>query len=108
MGFPKSESYGLPTNAKSLVGSVMASFCKINYSVPMVEAEVSSQRILINNAFCFPKYLFLAQLKKLWSAVPDTKVGDFSEIWGAQLLSCEKREQIRFKKKEQFKETNKQ
>ena len=27
MGFPVSEAYGLPVNAKSLVGSVMANVC---------------------------------------------------------------------------------
>ena len=45
MGFPVSEAYGLPVNAKSLVGSVMANLCGSHYRLHMAMVEVSSQRI---------------------------------------------------------------
>ena len=44
MGFPMSEAYGLPLNAKSLVGSVMANLCGSHYPLHMAMVEVSSQR----------------------------------------------------------------
>ena len=53
MGLPMSEAYGLPLNAKSLVGSVMANLCGSHYPLAMV--EVSSQRVLIDKAFSVPK-----------------------------------------------------
>ena len=45
MGFPMSEAYGLPLNAKSLVGSVMANLCGSHYPSHMAMVEVSSQRV---------------------------------------------------------------
>ena len=50
MGFPMSEDYGLPLNAKSLVGSVMAILCGSHYPLHMAMVEVSSQRVLIDKA----------------------------------------------------------
>ena len=50
MGFPVSEAYSLPVNAKSLVGSVMANLCGSHYPLHMPLVEVSSQRILIDKA----------------------------------------------------------
>ena len=35
MGFPVSEPYSLPMNAKSLVGSVMANLCGSHYPLHM-------------------------------------------------------------------------
>ena len=55
MGFPVSEVYGLPVNAKSLVRSVMASLCGSHYLLHMAMVEVSSQRILVDKAFSVPK-----------------------------------------------------
>ena len=54
MGFPMSEAYGLPLNAKSLVGSVMANLCSSHYPLHMAMVEVSSQRVLIDKAFSVP------------------------------------------------------
>ena len=51
MGFPVSEAYSLPVNAKSLVGSVIANLCGSHYPIRMAMVEVSSQRILIDKAF---------------------------------------------------------
>ena len=51
MGFPVSEAYSLPVNAKSLVGSVIANLCGSHYPLRMAMVEVSSQRILIDKAF---------------------------------------------------------
>ena len=45
MGFPMSEAYGLPLNAKSLVGSVMANLCGSHYPLHRAMVEVSSQRV---------------------------------------------------------------
>ena len=42
LGFPVSEAYSLPTNAKSPVGSVMAN------PLPMEMVAASSQRVLID------------------------------------------------------------
>ena len=55
MGFPVSEAYGLPINAKSLVGSVMANLCGSHYPLHMAMVEVSSQRILVDKDFSVPK-----------------------------------------------------
>ena len=44
MGFPVSEAYSLPVNAKSLAGSVMANLCGSHYPLHMSIVEVSSQR----------------------------------------------------------------
>ena len=65
MAFPISEENGLPTNAKSLVESVMASFCECNYPVNMV-VKVSSQRILIGKTFLVPIVL-------IWHVCPITR-----------------------------------
>ena len=43
MGFPLIEAYSLPTNAKSLAGSVMANLCGSHYPLNMMMVEVSSQ-----------------------------------------------------------------
>ena len=48
MGFAVSEAYGLPVNAKSLVGSVLANVCGSHYPLHMARVEVSSQRILVD------------------------------------------------------------
>ena len=62
MGFPMSEAYSLPVNAKSLVGSVMANLCASHYPLHMAMVEVSSQRILIDKAFSVTKFVRLAQM----------------------------------------------
>ena len=62
MGFPMSEAYGLPLNAKSLVGSVMANLCRSHYPLHMAMVEVSSQRILVDKAFSVPKCVRLARM----------------------------------------------
>ena len=62
MGFPVSEAYSLPVNAKSLVRSVMANLCGSRYPLHMAMVEVSSQRILIDNAFSIPKCVRLARM----------------------------------------------
>ena len=90
MGFPVSEVYGLPVNAKSLVGSVMANLCGSHYPLHMAMVEVSSQRILVDKAFSVPKCVRLARmshhshklLKKILGAVPREQRDDLSEIWG--------------------------
>ena len=43
MGFPMSEAYGLPLNAKSLVGSVMANLCGSHYPLHMAMVEDSAK-----------------------------------------------------------------
>ena len=55
MGFTVSEAYGLPVNAKSVVGSVMANLCGSHYPLHMAMVELSSQRILVDKAFSVPK-----------------------------------------------------
>ena len=97
LGFPVSEAYGLPVNAKSLVGSVMANLCGSHYPLHMEMVEVSSQRILIDKAFSVPKCVRLARmshhshrlLKKILETVPREQRDDLSEIWGEELLSLE-------------------
>ena len=97
MGFPMSEAYGLPLNAKSLVGSVMANLCGSHYPLHMAMVEVSSQRVLIDKAFSVPKCVRLARmshhshrlLRKIRGAVPREQRDDLSEIWGEELLSLE-------------------
>ena len=90
MGFPMSEAYGLPLNAKSLVGSVMANLCGSHYPLHMAMVEVSSQRVLIDKAFSVPKCVTLARmshhshklLRKIRGTVPKEQRDDLSEIWG--------------------------
>ena len=55
MGFPVSEAYSLPTNAKSLVGSVVANLCGSHYPLHIAMGEASSQRVLIDKAFLIPE-----------------------------------------------------
>ena len=97
MGFPMSEAYGLPLNAKSLVGSVMANLCGSHYPLHMVMVEVSSQRVLIDKAFSVTKCVRLARmshhshrlLRKIRGTVPREQRDDLSEIWGEELLGLE-------------------
>ena len=97
MGFPMSEAYGLPLNAKSLVGSVMANLCGSHYPLHMAMLEVSSQRVLIDKAFSVPKCVRLARmshhshklLRKIRGTVPKEQRDDLSEIWGEELLGLE-------------------
>ena len=97
MGFPMSEAYGLPLNAKSLVGSVMANLCGSHYPMHMAMVEVSSQRVLIDKAFSVPKCVRLARmshhshklLRKIRGTVPKEQRDDLSEIWGEGLLGLE-------------------
>ena len=97
MGFPMSEAYGLPLNAKSLVGSVMANLCGSHYPLHMAMVEVSSQRVLIDKAFSVPKCVRLARmshlshklLRKVRGTVPKEQRDDLSEIWGEELLGLE-------------------
>ena len=92
-----SEAYGLPLNAKSLVGSVMANLCGSHYPPFMAMVDVSSQRILVDKAFSVPKCVRLARmshhshklLKKILGTVPREQRDDLSEIWGEELLSLE-------------------
>ena len=94
MGFLVSEAYGLPVNAKSLVGSVMANLCGSHYSLHMAMVEVSSQRILVNKTFSVPKCVLARMshhshrlLRKILGTVPRAQRDDLSEIWGEELLS---------------------
>ena len=95
MGFPVSEAYGLPVNAKSLVGSVMANLLGSHYLLHMAMVEVSGQRILVDKAFSVPKCVRLAQmshhshrlLRKILRTVTRAQRDDLSEIWGEELLS---------------------
>ena len=97
MGFPMSEAYGLPLNAKSLVGSVMANLSGSHYPLHMAMVEVSSQRVLIDKAFSVPKCVRLARmshhshrlLRKIRGTVPKEQRDDLSEIWGEELLGLE-------------------
>ena len=97
MGFPVEDAYSLPTNAKSLVGSVMANLCGSNYSLHMVMVEASSQRLLIDKAFSISKRVRLARmshhshrlLTKILGAVPEDQRENLSEIWGEEHLSLE-------------------
>ena len=84
MGFPMSEAYGLPLNAKSLVGSVMANLCGSHYPL--------HKRVLIDKAFSVPKCVKLARmshhshrlLRKIRGTVPKEQRDDLSEIWGEE------------------------
>ena len=97
MGFPMSEAYGLPLNAKSLIGSVMANLCGSHYPLHMAMVEASSQRTLVDKAFSVPKCVRLARmshhshrlLRKIRGAVPKELRDDLSDIWGEELLKLE-------------------
>ena len=62
MGFPVSEAYSLPMNAKSLVGSVMANLCGSHCPLHMAMVGASSQRKTIDKAFSIPKCVRLARM----------------------------------------------
>ena len=93
MGFPLSQAYSLPMNAKSLVGSVMTHLCGSHYPLQMAMVEASSQRVLIDRDFSIPKCVRLArmshhshrQLRKILVAAPGDKRENLSEIWGEDL-----------------------
>ena len=97
MGFPMSEAYGLPLNAKSLIGSMMANLFGSHYPLHMAMVEASSQRILVDKAFSVPKCVRLARvshhshklLRKIRGTVPKELRDDLSEIWGEELLKLE-------------------
>ena len=98
MGFPVSEAYSLPMNAKSLVGPVMANLCGSHYQLLMGMVEASSQRVMTDKAFSVPKCVRLARmshhshrlLRKMLGAVPGIRVEDLSETWGEELLKPER------------------
>ena len=89
MGFPMSEAYGLPLNAKSLIGSMMANLCGSHYPLHMAMVEASSQRVLVDKALSVPKCVRLARishhshklLRKIRGTVPKELRDDLSEIW---------------------------
>ena len=92
MGFPVSEAYSLPMNAKSLMGSVMATL-----------VEASRKRVMIDMAFSEPKCVRLARvpqdlLMKMWGAVPGPRVEGLSDFWGEEILSLEKKNSSDFEK----------
>ena len=97
MGFPMSEAYGLPLNAKSLIGSMMANLCGSHYPLHIAMVEASSQRVLVDKAFSVPKCVRLARishhshklLRKIRGTVPKELRDDLSEIWGEELLKLE-------------------
>ena len=97
MGFPMSEAYGLPLNAKSLIGSMMTNLCGSHYPLHMAMVEASNQRILVDKAFSVPKSVRLARvshhshkkLRKIRGTVPKELRDDLSEIWGEELLKLE-------------------
>ena len=62
MGFPMSEAYGLPLNAKSLIGSMMVNLCGSHYPLHMAMVEASNQRKLVDKAFSVPKCVRLARV----------------------------------------------
>ena len=64
MGFPLSEAYGLPLNAKSLVGSEMANLCGSHFPLHMAMVVVSSQRVIIDKAFSVPKCVRLSRMSQ--------------------------------------------
>ena len=90
MGFPMSEAYGLPLNAKSLIGSMMTNLCGSHYPLHMAMVEASSQRVLVDKAFSVPKCVRLARishhshklLRKIRGTEPKELRDDLSEIWG--------------------------
>ena len=104
MSFPVSDSYGLPTNAKSLEGSVMSSFFECNHAMHIVMVELPSQKLLIDKVLSVTKCVRLAQIprhlhqlfKKMWRSVPTTKADDLSEIWEAEFLSYQKEDTRNF------------
>ena len=106
MGFPVSEAYGLPVNAKSLVGSVMAKVCGSHYPLHMAMVDVSSQRILVDKAFSVPKCVRLARmshnshrlLRKILGTVPKAQRDDLSGIWGEEFLSLGDKNRSDFEK----------
>ena len=63
MGFPVSEVYGLPMDANSLVGSVMANSSGSHYPLRMSIMELSNRRIKIDMAFSVPKRVRLPGLR---------------------------------------------
>ena len=97
MGFHVSEAYSLPTNAKSLVGSLMADLSGNHSPLRMAMVEASSQRRFIDKTFSILKCVLLARmshhshrlLKKILGAVPEDQRENLSEIWGEELLSLE-------------------
>ena len=90
MGFP---AYSLSTNAKSLVGSIIASLCGSHYPLHMAMVEASIRRVLIDKAFLVAKCVRLARmshhshglLRKMLGAVLGDRREDLSEIWGEEL-----------------------
>ena len=94
-----SEAFYLPTNARSLVGSIKANLCGSHYPLHMAMVEESSQRVLIDKAFSVPKCVRLARMshhshklmRKVLGAVSGDRREDLSEIWGEELWSLEKK-----------------
>ena len=83
---------GLPLNAKSLVGSVMANLCGSHYPLHIAMVEVSSQRVLIDKTFSVPKCVRMARMSHhshKMGTVPKEQRDDLSEIWGEELLGLE-------------------
>ena len=90
MGFPVSEAYSLPMNAKSLVGSLMANLYGSHYPLHMAMVQAYSQGLLIDKTISIPKCVRLARtshhshrlLRKILRVVPGDQRENLSEVWG--------------------------
>ena len=68
MGFPVSEAYSLPLNAKSTVGSVMANFCRSHYKLHMPMVEASSQEATTEKLSRYPSVYYWQNVVSLTPA----------------------------------------
>ena len=87
MGFPVSEAYSLPMNAKSLVGSAMANLCGSHYPLHMAMVKASSQMGIVRLARMSHHSNRL--LRQISGAVPGDQRENLSEDWWEELLSLE-------------------
>ena len=74
MGFPVSEAYILPMNAKSLVGSVMANLFGSHYPLHMSLVDTFSQMVMIDKVFSVPKCV-------QWQECQITHISGFGRCW---------------------------
>ena len=79
MDIRQSETYRMPSGARYLLGSTMASICKSRYPVHFVAVTVNSTRTIVDQTFSVLKGVRLARLSeksyklhcKMFAAVPE-------------------------------------
>ena len=94
MNIRHSETYRRPSEARYLVGSILAPMCRSRYPVHFVAVDVKKTRTIVDQAFSVPKCLRLARMSeksydllcKMFSAVPERTMEELESKLGNKFM----------------------